>query len=234
MNTFPNPADFQHLDLFADLPETALVAVAREARVRKLPKGTVIFIQGRRAGSCHALIKGRVRISQSDGAGAQLLVRFIGPGDMFGTVALFTDGRYPAEAVTVVDSVEASWSEAALRTLMRSHPDIARNIIKILGLRIREVQERLREISTQCVECRIANALLRLADGAGQEAHDGTVIAFPLTRRDLAEMCGATMHTVSRVLTKWQNRKLLTTARSRITIRKLAILREIALYQPAK
>lgn len=226
-----NPADFQHLDLFADLPEPALAAVAAQARVRKLSKGMVIFTQGRRAGFCHALIKGRVRISQSDGAGAQLLVRFIGPGEMFGTVALFTDGRYPAEAVTVLDSIEVSWSDAVLRTLMRSYPQIAVNIINILGTRLREVQERLREISTQRVECRIANALLRLTDRAGQQTHDGTVIAFPVTRRDLAEMCGATLHTVSRVLTEWQKRKWLTTTRQRITIRKVATLREIALDQ---
>ncbi|MBY0511649.1 MAG: Crp/Fnr family transcriptional regulator [Rhodospirillaceae bacterium] len=231
MNTVPNPADLQHLDLFTDLPEAALAAIAREARVRKLPKGTVIFTQGRRAGFCHALIKGRVRISQADGTGAQLLVRFIGPGDMFGTMALFTDGRYPAEAVTVLDSVEVSWSEAALRNLMRVYPQIGLNIIGILGARIREVQERLREMSTQRVECRIANALLRLAERAGQPVAGGTAISFPVMRRDLAEMCGATLHTVSRVLTAWQKRKLLTTTRQHLTIRRMATLREIALHQ---
>lgn len=100
--------------------------------------------------------------------------------------------------------------------------------------RISEFQERLREISTQCVECGIANALLRLGDRAGQEAHGCAAIAFPVTRRDLAEMCCPAMRTVNRVLTTWQMRKLLTTAWQRIMIRKIAALREIVLHQPAK
>ncbi len=234
MNALPNPADIQHLDLFADLPEAALAVVAAHARMRKVPKGTVIFTQGRRAAACHALVEGRVRISQSDSAGAQLLVRFIGPGEMFGTVALFTDGRYPAEAATILDSVEVSWPEAVLLSLMRRYPQIGINIIKILGTRIREVQERLREISTRRVECRIANALLRLAERAGQRAEGGTAIVFPVMRKDLAEMCGATLHTVSRVLKGWEKRKILATARQRITIRTMAVLREIAQHQPAQ
>ncbi len=44
-------------------------------------------------------------------------MRFIGPGEMFGMVTLFTDGRYPADAVTVADSQEVSWSEDELLQL---------------------------------------------------------------------------------------------------------------------
>ena len=51
--------------------------------------------------------------------GGQLVVRFVGPGEMFGTMALFTDRQYPAEAVSVVDSIEVSWTEAALLDLIR-------------------------------------------------------------------------------------------------------------------
>ncbi|MGE3231365.1 MAG: Crp/Fnr family transcriptional regulator, partial [Hyphomicrobium sp.] len=149
-------------------------------------------------------------------------------GEMFGTVALFTDGRYPAEAKTVTDSIEVRWTEPVLLDLIRRHPQIALNIIAVLGGRVRDVQERLREVATQRVEGRIANVLLRLADRAGQPAGDGTTIGFPLTRRDLAEMCGSTLHTVSRILTAWEKAALIATKRQRITIRRRDAIQRIA------
>lgn len=222
------PEALAGMELFLGLLPSALAEVMACARVRHRAKHTTVFVQGEAAERCHALIKGRVRITQSDADGAQMVVRFIGPGEMFGTVALFTDREYPAEAMTVVDSIEISWPEAALLDLIGRHPQIALNIVKIVGARLREVQERLRELATQRVERRIAHVLLRLAAQAGQAAGDGTTIDFPLTRKDVAEMCGTTLHTASRVLTAWEKAELITTSRQRVTIRKLAEIRRRA------
>jgi CRP/FNR family transcriptional regulator, nitrogen oxide reductase regulator len=202
----PAPAAFAGMELFRGLPREALAEVLDRGTVRRLARNTVIFAQGQVATRCHALIDGRVRITQSDEDGTELLVRFIGPGQMFGTVALFTNGEYPAEAVAVIESVEISWPEAALLELIASYPQIALNMVRVIGARLREVQERLRELASQRVERRIAHALMRLAAQAGRPSGDGTTIDFPLTRKDLTDMCGATLHTVSRVMTAWEGR----------------------------
>jgi len=55
-----------------------------------------------------------------------------------------------------------------------------------------------------------------------------TLIDFPVTRKDVAEMCGATLHTVSRVLTAWEKAGLLVTDHRRITIREPAAIQRIA------
>jgi CRP-like cAMP-binding protein len=222
------PETLAGMGLFLGLPSPALAEVMACARVRHLPKDTTVFVQGEAAKRCHALIEGHARIAQSDDDGAQLVVRFIGPGEMFGTVALFTDGKYPAEAVAVVDSIEISWTEAALYDLIGRHPQIALNIVKIIGTRLREVQERLRELATQRVASRIARVLLRLAAQGGHAGSDGTTIDVPLTRKDVAEMCGATLHTASRLLTAWEKAGLITTRHQRVTIRKFAGIRRIA------
>ena len=220
------------MELFEGLSDSALTAVAVSARVRRLAKEAPIFAPGAPAARCHALLEGRVRIVQSDEDGGELVVRFIGPGEMFGTIALFTDREYPAEAVTVVDSVEVSWAEAALLDLIGQHPRIALNIVRIVGARIREVQERLRELATQRVERRIAHALLRLARQAGQPTDTGTTIDFPLTRKDVAAMCGTTLHTVSRVLTSWEKAGLILSNRQRVTIKSPAEIQHISEDMP--
>jgi CRP-like cAMP-binding protein len=209
------------MDLFAGLARQALADVAARGRVQTLTRGTILFAQGTPADRCHALIAGRVRIVQSGPEGGQVIVRFVGPGETFGTVALFTDGRYPAEAAAVIDSVGISWPEATLLELIHQYPQIALNLVRIVGARLRDVQERLRELATQRAEQRIAHALLRLTDpGATAGKHDAA-IEFPLTRQDVAEMCGATLYTVSRVLTSWEKAGYIKTHRKHLTIRRL-------------
>jgi len=215
-------------ELFQGLPAPAISDAISLASFRQLPRNTTVFVQGARATRCHLLVEGSVRITQFDEQGGQLLVRFIGAGEMFGTVALFTDGAYPAEAVSVVDSLEVSWPETAIFDLIADHPVIATNMLKILGARIKDVQDRFRELATQRVECRIARILLRLALRAGCVEGNGATIDFPLTRKDIADMCGATLHTVSRILASWEKDGWIEGARRRVTIRDLMALRLIA------
>ena len=217
------------MDLFLGLKTAALTEVAHRGQVHHLPKGSLLFAQGATADRCHALIEGRMRIAQSGAEGDQIIVRFVGPGETFGTVALFTDRRYPAEATAVVESIEISWPEPTLLELIKRHPQIALNLVKIVGSRLREAQERLREVATQRVDQRIAHALLRLAErDASDESENDAAIEFPLTRQDLAEMCGATLYTVSRVLTGWERAGYITTRRKQLTIRNYPEIRRLA------
>ena len=102
------------------------------------------------------------------------------------------------------NSIVASWSEDDLLGLMNRHPQIAMNVIRIIGTRLKDVQERVRELSTQRVEQRVARAVLRLARQAGHSTVDGTAIEFPLRRKDVADISGTTLHTASRILTAWE------------------------------
>lgn len=228
MNIRLAPEALAHMELFLGLPPAGLQVVADSARVRRLPRDARIFNQGDPGVRAHAVLEGGVRITQSGSDGAQVVVRFIPPGEMFGTVALFTDGRYPADAVTLDPTVEASWSEAQLRALMEAEPQIAINVIRIVGKRLGEVQERVRELSTQRVEQRIAHAVLRLAHQAGHGTTEGMAIAFPLRRKDVAEIAGTTLYPASRILTVWEKAGLLITRNQRLTIREPSELMRIA------
>lgn len=219
------PHDLAQSEMFAGVCATGLVESFQTARIRGVARNTTIFCQGDRADRAHILLRGRIRIAQGDPEGGQLIVRFIGPGEIFGTMGLFTNHSYPANAVTVTDSIEISWSEADLHALIAIHPQIAINLIKIIAQRLCEAQERLREVATQRVERRIAHVLLRLAEQAGQQTDAGTAIAFPLGRKDVAEMCGATLHTVSRTLTGWEKAGLLSTSHQLVTIHDIAAIR---------
>lgn len=211
--------------LFAGVSSLGLAEVLANARIRHLDKNTIIFAQGAVAERCHILLEGRVRILQTDQHGSQVVMRFIGPGELFGTVGIFTDHLYPAHAVAITDSIEINWTEASLLDLIAHHPQIALNLVKIIGSRLREMQNRLRENATQRVEQRIANTLLRLAT---HSVETGTTIEFPISRKDIAEICGTTLHTVSRTLALWEKAGWVLTHRRRLTIADIAEIRSRA------
>lgn len=216
------------MELFSGVPVQALANVRATARSEYVAKGQVIFRQGGRAERAYALGHGSVRIVQSGSDGSQVVIRFIGGGEMFGTVPVFTDRRFPADAIAAERSLVISWSEADLLRLLEAYPQAALNVIRILGARLAEAQERLRELATQGVERRVASALLRLVNQAGRPVGDGTEIDLRLRRQDLAEVSGTTLHTASRLLASWQKDGVLSSQRQRLTVRNLSKLRRLA------
>lgn len=216
------------LELFRSLPDDALADVRSVAHVERVARNVTIFGQGEQVDRAFALGMGSVRIVQTGSDGGQAIVRFIGPGEMFGTVPLFTDHRFPADAVAVEASTVLTWSETDLLALLSRYPGIAYNVIRVLGTRMAQLQERVRELTTQRAEQRIAHAVLRLAAQAGRNGTRGTTIEIPLRRRDLAEFTGTTLHTASRTISAWKRAGLLDTDGQRLVIHDLAAIRDLA------
>jgi CRP/FNR family transcriptional regulator, nitrogen oxide reductase regulator len=98
-------------------------------------------------------------------------------------------------------------------------PALAANTLQAVGGRLQETQTRIVEISTQQVEQRIAHALLRLAKQSGRKLDHGVEIDFPITRQDIGQMTGTTLHTVSRILSGWEQAGLIESGRQRIVLR---------------
>jgi CRP/FNR family transcriptional regulator, nitrogen oxide reductase regulator len=99
------------------------------------------------------------------------------------------------------------------------HPSLAANTLQTVGARLQEAHTRVIEMTTEQVERRIAHTLLRLAKQAGRRVAGGVEIDFPISRQDVAEMTGTTLHTVSRVLRAWELQGLVESGRQRIVLR---------------
>jgi CRP-like cAMP-binding protein len=69
------------------------------------------------------------------------------------------------------------------------------------------------------VERRVAHAVLRLVDKAGKREANGVRIDFPITRQDIAEMTGTTLHTVSRIISAWEAKGLVDGGRQKLIVR---------------
>jgi CRP/FNR family transcriptional regulator, nitrogen oxide reductase regulator len=222
------PHNLRGADMFGHLDDFAAADVLGAGTVRPLAAGRVVFSQGDPGATCHTLLEGRIKIVQARPEGSQSLIRFIGPGEMYGTVAALMGKPFPADAVAVVDSVEIYWTVAAMRQLMARYPEIAMGSAASAGHRLFELQDRVGEMAGEKVEQRIARTLLRLVQQAGRETDVGIEIDFPVTRQELAEMAGSTLHTVSRTLAAWDERGVTASARRRIVVRRLDVLTNLA------
>jgi CRP-like cAMP-binding protein len=223
-----DPALLEGADMFDALDPDARREVLRAGKVRELPQGKVVFAQGDPGATCHTLLDGRVKIVQTRPDGAQSVIRFIGRGEMYGTVAALMDKPFPADAVAVLDSTEIYWTVATMRQLMTRFPQVAIRSAASAGTRLFELQNRVGELSGERVEQRIARAVARLVRQAGRRTPDGIEIDFPITRQELAEMAGSTLHTVSRTLSAWDDRGVTASSRRHIVVRKLHVLLAIA------
>ena len=205
--------------LFKEFHAEALDAILSEAHCDRYPKNTPVFQQGEQAASFFVLLHGHVRASKATPAGDQIVVRYVSPGEIFGVTTAIGLDRYPATATAVDDSVVLSWPSAKWPSLVAQHPSLAVSTLQMVGSRLQETHTRVVEMSTEQVEQRIAHALLRLAKQAGRKVENGIKIDFPISRQDVAEMTGTTLHTVSRTLSAWEQQGLVESARQSIVLR---------------
>ncbi len=207
------------LSIFQSMSDDDLDAVLSTASVRQLPEGTAAFEQGQAAKEFFALLHGRLKVMQTTADGQQVVVRHVSPGDIFGIARAMRRPDFPATAVAVVESLALAWPSTQWEPFIARSPVLAMNALQTVGQRLQDAHTRIRELSTEEVERRVAHALLRLVQQAGRKTDDGILIDFPVTRQDIAEMTGTTLHTVSRVMTAWEGRGLVASARKKVVVK---------------
>ncbi|MGQ4274097.1 Crp/Fnr family transcriptional regulator [Terrihabitans sp. B22-R8] len=216
------------LPIFSGLDEKGLTHLLEQARPVRAARNTPIFEEGEHAHSFFVLVQGHVRAVKLTSDGAQVVMRYLGPGEIFGVAIAIGRDTYPATALAVVDSLALAWPSSTWPRLSQLYPNLVTQTLHKIGERLQDAQTRMVEISTQEVERRVAHALLRLAEQAGRDVEGGIEIIFPISRQDVAEMTATTLHTVSRILSSWDNQGLVAGGRQRIVLRDLPKLRHLA------
>jgi CRP-like cAMP-binding protein len=187
--------------------------------LRSVEEGGFYFMQGDPAKHAYVLVTGRVKMMQITPNGQQITLRMMTPGQTYGGIAMLNpEAGYPATAQAVEDSTAMAWNTTSLRELAEKEPAISLNTMQLMHGYILELQERQKALVADRVEQRIARILLKLAAESGKKVEDGVLIDMRLTRKDVAEMSGTTLYTVSRTLSEWEREGLLKIGRERVII----------------
>ena len=208
----------ESVPIFKDLDDQQRLAVLQAGRQRNVAAGTFLYMQGDEASAFYLLLNGSIKLTQVTLEGQEIILRYASPGEVFGLIAVLTGQTYPVSAFVVNDSQVWAWQQFDMQPLIRQMPSMTLNALQILSERVKEFQDRIRELSTERVERRIARALLRLAHHIGKKVPQGVYLDLPISRQDLAEMTATTLYTVSRTLSKWESMGLITAGREHVII----------------
>ncbi|MBJ7353330.1 MAG: Crp/Fnr family transcriptional regulator [Thermoleophilaceae bacterium] len=205
------------LPLFETLNKRELDELVAVAVPRSFVRGEVIFREGSQGDVMYVIRKGRVLIKREHSGGRTIALTEMGPGDLFGELAIFDKEARSATAECIeLTNVVALTSGDVTRVLTRN-PEIAVKLLQQLSKRLRAANSRIGDQYFQSTEGRIVNVVLGLA-----EQQNGSVMAGSFVRAnqsEIAQLASTSRETVSRFLANCQRADLLTTYRGRLQLR---------------
>jgi CRP-like cAMP-binding protein len=206
--------DFAHFfdasPFFSGLEPDALDAIAKLCRPRSLDATETLFLKGDEGGALYAVRRGRIRIGTETDAGRRLTLNILGPGDVFGEVALLDGRPRTADAVATEPSELFMVRRRDFLDLLERRPKLAVQIVELLCERIRWMSERMEESVLMPLRTRLAQRLLALTEDYGSE--------LDVSQEELAVFIGATRESVNRQLQAWRRKGLVELGRSRIRV----------------
>jgi CRP-like cAMP-binding protein len=214
--------------MFEKMPDADVDALLAQAVSKRLGPGEAFFDQGAPATHFFFLVNGRLKVTQVTPDGQQIIVRVVHPGDLFGFARALRRADYPGTALSVIESLAICWPTDLWPQFIDRSPHVAVSALNTIGQRLEEAHTRIREMSTEEVERRVAHTVIRLSKQAGRAERGGIRIDFPISRQDIAEMTGTTLHTVSRILSAWESNGIVEGGRQKLFVCDIARLQTLA------
>jgi CRP/FNR family transcriptional regulator len=201
----------------------------RELTETHYEKDQYIFRQGDPTEYFHIVKEGTVKCIKSSPGGKECTLKVLMPGDLFCCDAAAFDGAcHPGTAQPMGKVSILRMKKTAYLDLLRRSPDAALEVIKYLGNRLHEAQERAKLLALDRADQRLAALLVDLAVRSGITEPQGIRLAVRLTRQDMADMVGTTTETAIRIMSRFKKAHLVTGTANRLVIRDIARLKSLA------
>ncbi|MGM0456418.1 MAG: Crp/Fnr family transcriptional regulator, partial [Cyanobacteriota bacterium] len=185
------------LDLFKDLPDSQLRAMATIAKPLKYDRGDPIFLEGDRCLGFFLVQSGRVKVYKMSADGKEQILHWFEEGDRFAEVPAFDGGYYPASASALEKTQLLLIPNQALLALVEQYPSLAFHLLASLSRHLRRFANLIDTLSLKDVSSRLAGYLLELSDRQGSDR-----LELDLAKGQLAAFLGTIPETLSRTFAK--------------------------------
>ncbi len=201
----------------------------RELTETHYGKNEYIFREGDPTEYFHIVKEGTVKCVKSTPDGKECTLKMLMPGDLFCCDAATFDGSsHPGSAQPMGDVSILRMSKKAYFDLLRRHPDAALEVIKYLGNRLNEAQEKNKVLALDRADQRLAALLVDLATRNGVKDPNGIRLSVRLTRQDMANMVGITTETAIRIMSRFTRERLVSGTANRLIVRDVPRLKTLA------
>jgi CRP/FNR family transcriptional regulator, cyclic AMP receptor protein len=189
---------------FSDLDPEAFDQLCRYAKHSTLKRGATIYSKGDPGNSLVAVISGTVKISVSSAGGRSAILNLIGPGEIFGEVAVLDGQARSADCTANTNCEIFIIDRREFLPFVRSQPALAMKFIELLCAKLRWTSDQVEQVILQNLPGRLASALIRLTE-KHKLAPGGRTIA--VTQQEISEMVGMTRESINKQLRAWAARK---------------------------
>jgi CRP/FNR family transcriptional regulator len=162
-------------------------------------KGELVCKQGGLASHMYFVENGLAKVFLDDGINS-LVLKVVTSGNLLGLSTISSDTQtYQYSAMTYIDSEIRQIDIQLFKKLIDENPAFSKEVISILGANSAQINSRFFCFTHKQSYGRIADILLCLADRIFKQQE----FDLPLSRKDLAELCGMSQETVVRMLKKF-------------------------------
>lgn len=223
------PDHLKTIPLFNLVKRSERQRLAGEVTETRYTKGQFIFREGDPAEFFHIVKEGAVKCVKTSSDGKEVTLKVLMPGDLFCCEAAVFDGSpHPGCAQPMGNVSVLRLRKKAYFEMLKRNPDAAVEVIKYLGTRLHEAQEKTKVLALEGADQRLAGLLVTLVERSSVRHESGYRLTVRLTRQDLANMVGITTETAIRIMGRFKRARLVTGTAKQLTILDLPRLKELA------
>jgi CRP-like cAMP-binding protein len=209
------------------LPDAALDALIRRGHAKTYAKGDVVCRRHDPGDSLMLVLAGRLKITVVNVDGKEVVLNFLGPGDLNGEIAVLDGKERTANAIAIEDTETFVLYARDLLPILTAHPQALLEIARVLCDKLRAASAII-EDSTLEMRGRVAKGLLRLAEQLGRTSKEGIRLDLVVSQSELGSYLGLSRANVSRQLGQLKDINMLAIKGSQIIIVDHEGLAEIA------
>lgn len=132
----------RQVQLFSQLPDAALEALAGSIGQRRVTAGEVLFHQGEAGVECFVILSGELEVLTYVG-GDELRLDVYSPGQLIGEMALIDRSPRSATVRALAEADLIVLGEDAFKTLLSSNPELAMTMLRSGTARVRNTNQRM-------------------------------------------------------------------------------------------
>lgn len=197
----------RQLVVFTELSDSTLFELSSQCSVDSYTAKQTIFHQGETQDCGYFVMSGRVSLIKNSDSGKELNIGFFPAGEPFGILAALDGRPFPLSAVASAESQILVVPNKSFQPILDEHPLLWRELLNVIGSRLRESHDLARALAHDRIEVRIAATLARLVSRFCKVDK----YEVKIRRQDLAELTGARQESVTRCLKQLEKEGLLET-----------------------
>lgn len=205
-------------DLFANLLPEQIRRLESVSRSRTFKSRDPIYLPSETADSVFLLVRGLVKVCHITPDGKQSTLALVQRGELFGELALFDSLQREEYVEAIEPSTVMMIPSDTFSAVMSQNSSVAIGITKLVGIRRKRIERRLRHLLFLSNRDRLVHLLLDLIDQFGIATTRGIELRVKLSHQDLANLIGSTRETVTIVLGQLKQEGLVDVGRRRIVI----------------